>query len=74
MKSQAIGGIGNEKNLEMVKVRPVARRPIKAARARRMIAIFKLLTPGRSLDLLVVTENFSLFYNSPVMLSILDVD
>jgi hypothetical protein len=37
-------------------------------------SIFKLLTPGRSLDLLVVTENFSLFNNSPVMLSVLDVD
>ena len=45
MKSQAIGGIENEKTLEMVKVRPVARRPIKAARARRISAILKWLTP-----------------------------
>ena len=45
MKSQLRGGNENEKALEMEKVRQVARRPIKAARVRRRIAIFKLLTP-----------------------------
>ena len=45
MKSQLRGGNENEKALEMEKVRQVARRPIKAARVSRMIAIFKLLTP-----------------------------
>ena len=41
MKSQLMGGKENEKALEMVKVRPVARRPIRAARASRSFAILK---------------------------------